>query len=94
MSFIFFFVLAWFVASMAWTFVTAPEKRAEMIEGIKERPARCIFLFVYISAIFLFVIGIVAPIFGEAEFFDTGLTTWQIGGLAALGCWVIDSFMD
>ena len=57
-------------------------------------PDVCKPLQVWVGAIFMFVIGIFAPVFGENEFFDTGWKIWQVGGLMSLAGWIITWFWD
>ncbi len=92
MGFIMFCLLAGLVGSTIWGAIKSKDERAEMAQEFRNAPAQNIFVIIWISAIFMFVIGIFAPILGEKEFFETGLEIWQVAGIATLVGWVITWF--
>lgn len=92
MGFIMFCLLAYVVAITIWGAIKSKDERAKLAAEFKEKPAQSIFVMVWVGAIFMFVLGIFAPIFGEAEFFDTGWEIWKVGGLASLAGWIITWF--
>lgn len=92
MGFLAFCLLVYVVALTIWGAIKSKDERAKLAAEFHEKPLQHLFLLVWIAAIFMFVIGIFAPIVGEAEFFDTGWQVWQVGGLAALAGWIVTWF--
>jgi hypothetical protein len=92
MGFIVFCVGTWFIGITAWNACKSSEERRKLIQEFNEAPAQSIFVLVWISCIYVFVIGIFAPIFGQAEFFNTGWQIWQIGGVGALAGLAVNWF--
>jgi len=92
MGLFFFCMLVYVVAITIWGAIKSKEERAKLLAEFNEKPAQSIFMIVWIGAIFMFVIGIFAPILGEAEFFDTGWEIWQVGGLSSLAGWIVTWF--
>ena len=89
MGFLAFCGLLYVIVMIIWSAWKSKEDRAKLVKEFKEKPIPFIFLVLWIGSIFMFVIGIFAPIFGEAEFLDTGWQVWQVGGLAALFGFII-----
>ena len=86
-------MLVYVVVITAWGAYKSADERAKLVAEFNEAPLKSIFILVWVAAIFMFVLGIFAPIFGENEFFDTGLKIWQVGGLASLAGWIITWFV-
>jgi protein-S-isoprenylcysteine O-methyltransferase Ste14 len=92
MGFLMFCLLVYVVAITIWGAIKSQEERSKLAAEFAAKPAQSIFVLLLVAAIFMFVIGIFAPIFGEAEFFDTGWPIWQVGGLASLAGWIVTWF--
>ena len=92
MGFIVFCIMTWFIGVMAWGAYKSPAERQKLFDEIKEAPAQSTFMIAWLTSIYVFVIGIFAPIFGENEFFNTGWQIWQVGGLVALAGWIVTWF--
>jgi mannose/fructose/N-acetylgalactosamine-specific phosphotransferase system component IIC len=93
LGFIAFCLLCYVVAITIWGAIKSKDERAKLVAEFNAKPAECLFVLLWVAAIFMFVIGIFAPIFGENEFFDTGLKIWQVGGLASLAGWIVSWFV-
>ncbi|NVK15602.1 MAG: hypothetical protein HWE35_15635 [Rhodobacteraceae bacterium] len=68
-------------------------EREKLFAEFREQPFEAIFVTAWLASVCIFVAGIFLPVFGEGEFFNTGLAIWQAGGLAALVGWVISWFV-
>lgn len=86
--------MVYVIAITIWGAIKSKDERAKLAAEFNEKPVQSIFVMVWVSAIFMFFIGIFAPTFGASEFFDTGLEIWQVGGLLSLGGWIITWFWD
>ena len=93
MGFLAFCLLAYVVFITIWGAIKSVDERAKLVAEFNEAPAKSLFVLMWVGAIFMFVLGIFAPIFGENEFFDTGLKIWQVGGLASLAGWIVSWFV-
>ncbi len=92
MAFLMFCMLAYIVAITIWGAMKSKDERAKLAAEFNGNPPQSVFMIVWVGAIFMFVIGIFAPIFGEAEFFDTGWEIWKVAGLASLAGWIVTWF--
>lgn len=93
MAFMMFCLLFYFVALTIWGAIKSKDERAKLLAEFQAKPLENTFVLVWVAAIFMFVFGIFAPIFGENEFFDTGLKIWQVGGLASLAGLIVSMFV-
>jgi hypothetical protein len=90
MGFLAFCILTWFIGATIVGAFRSREERAKLVQEFREAPGQSLFMIAWLTAIYIFVIGIFAPAFGKSEFFDTG---WQqVGGVGALGGWIVTWF--
>lgn len=85
MGFLAFCLLFGGVAVTIWGAIKSKDERAKLVAEFNEAPMKAIFVMVWVSAAFMFFVGIFIPVLGEKEFFNTGFKIWQIGGIAFFG---------
>jgi hypothetical protein len=90
MGFIAFCIMTWFIGVIAWGAIKSSDERQKLIDEFSKAPAQSLFVLTWVGCIYLFAIGILAPMFGRAEFFNSGWEIWQIGGVGALVGFVVN----
>jgi amino acid transporter len=86
MGFIGFCILIFFLGSTFWGAYKSKEKREELKREFKKDPSKSIFVIIWVTGILMFFIGILIPVFGEKEFFDSGWEIWKVGMVITFGC--------
>jgi ABC-type transporter Mla maintaining outer membrane lipid asymmetry permease subunit MlaE len=85
-----FCLLTYFLGVMLIGAFKSRNERQKLLKEFYAAPGDALFTIAWIAMIYAFVLGILlAPIFGEFEFLDTGWKIWQLAGIGALVGWMI-----
>jgi len=93
MAFFVWCILTYFLAIGIWDITTKGDARKKLVSEFQEKPLQHIYLFVWLFFGYMFFVGIIAPIFGEKEFLDSGFDIWQVGLIGFISLWVVSWFL-
>lgn len=94
MGLLFFFILTYVLGISAWAAIKSRDERRQISNEFMQEPLKHTALLICIASIYLFVLGVFVPVFGEIKVLNADWQLWQVGGVTAVVSWLVVNLLD